>query len=67
MDTFGALWLGDYVGSFLTAGGKAVYYFHYPPMPLGRGCNGSYGTFGMFRADANYQIQQPLPSISLAC
>jgi F5/8 type C domain len=60
VDTFGALWLGDYVGAFLTAGGKAVYYFHYPPMPMGRGCNGSSGTFGMFRADANYKIQQPI-------
>jgi hypothetical protein len=60
VDTFGALWLGDYVGAFLTAGGKAVYYFHYPPMPMGRGCNGSSGTFVMFRADANYKIQQPI-------
>lgn len=60
VDIFGALWLGDYVGAFLTAGGNGVYYFHYPPMPLGRGCNGSPGTFGMFRADSNYQIQQPV-------
>lgn len=60
VDVFGALWLGDYVGAFLTAGGDAIYYFHYPPMPMGHGCNGSPGTFGMFHADANYQIQQPL-------
>ena len=60
VDVFGALWLGDDVGGFLTAGGNAVYYFHYPPMPMGRGCNGSRGSFGMFRADANYKIQQPI-------
>ena len=60
VDIFGALWLGDYVGAFLTAGGDAVYYFHYPPMPMGRGCNGSPGTFGMFRADKDYKIQQPI-------
>lgn len=60
LDMFGALWLGDYVGSFLTAGGSALYYFHYPPMPLGHGCNGSAGTFGMFRADKDYRIQQPI-------
>ncbi len=60
VDIFGALWLGDYVGSFFTHGGKALYYFHYPPMPMGRGCNGSPGTFGMFRADKDYKIQQPI-------
>ncbi len=60
VDVFGALWLGDYVGSFLTAGGDAIYYFHYVPLGLGRGCNGSMGTFGMFSADKKLQIQQPL-------
>ncbi len=60
VDIFGALWLGDYVGAFLTAGGNAVYYFHYPPMPMGHGCNGSPGTFGMFHADKDYKILQPV-------
>jgi hypothetical protein len=60
VDIFGALWLGDYAGSFLTHGGKALYYFHYPPSPMGHGCNGSPGTFGMFRADKDYKIQQPI-------
>ena len=60
VDIFGALWLGDYVGSFLTAGGDAVYYFHYVPLALGRGCNGSFGGFTLFRSDTNLQIQQPL-------
>lgn len=59
VDTFGALWLADYVGAFLTAGGSGLYYFHYLPSPLHGGCNQSYGTFGMFAVDANYEIRQP--------
>jgi len=31
MDIWGALWLADYIGAFLSAGGNAVYYFHYLP------------------------------------
>jgi hypothetical protein len=58
VDIFGALWLADYVGAFLAGGGDAVYYFHYIPLGLHRGCNNSRGTFGMFTADANLQIQQ---------
>lgn len=61
MDIFSGLWLADYIGSFLTAGGSGVYYFHYLPLPMEHGCNDSPGTFGMFTVDANYQIQQPLP------
>jgi hypothetical protein len=60
VDIFGALWLADYVGSFFTAGGDAMYYFHYLPMGIHRGCNDSMGTFAMFAADKDYQIQQPL-------
>ena len=59
VDIFGALWLADYVGAFLTAGGDGLYYFHYLPMGLYHGCGGSMGTFGMFTVDPNYQIQQP--------
>ena len=58
VDIFGALWLADYVGAFLTAGGDAIYYFHYLPMGVGEGCNNSFGTFGLFTIDANYQIKQ---------
>ena len=60
MDIFSGLWLGDYIGSFLTAGGKGVYYFHYLPLPMEHGCNDSPGTFGMFTMTADYQIQQEL-------
>ena len=59
VDIFGGLWLADYVGSFLSAGGDGLYYFHYLPVGLYHGCNGSLGTFALFTVDANYQIQQP--------
>jgi len=59
-DIFSALWLGDYIGSFLNAGGSGVYFFHYLPLQMEHGCNDSPGTFGMFTVDANYKIQQPL-------
>ncbi len=60
VDIFGALWLADYVGAFFNAGGNALYYFHYLPMGIHRGCNESFGTFGMWSADKNYEIGQPL-------
>jgi hypothetical protein len=60
VDIFGALWLGDYVGAFLTAGGDAIYYFHYLPMGVHHGCNNSMGTFGMFTTtEKDHQIVQP--------
>jgi len=59
VDIFGALWLADYVGAFLSAGGNAIYYFHYLPMGVHPGCNESMGTFGMFTVDRDFQIQQP--------
>ena len=60
VDIFGALWLADYVGAFLTAGGDAVYYFHYLPMGVHHGCNNSMGTFGMFTTtEKDHQILQP--------
>ncbi len=59
-DIWGGLWLADYIGSYLTAGGNAVYYFHYLPLGVHRGCSGSLGTFGMFSTDANLHIVQPL-------
>jgi hypothetical protein len=60
VDIFGALWLADYVGSFFTAGGDAIYYFHYIPFGVHPGCNSSLSTFGMFAVDGNNQITQPL-------
>jgi F5/8 type C domain len=60
VDIFGALWLADYVGSFFTAGGDAIYYFHYIPFGVHPGCNNSLSTFGMFAVDEKHQITQPL-------
>ncbi len=66
MDMFSGIWLADYVGSFLAAGGKGLYYFHYLPIPLEHGCNDSPGTFGMFTVDSHYQIEQPLAQFFVA-
>lgn len=57
---WGALWLADYVGSFLSSGGDAVYYFHYLPLGIHPGCHHSMGTFGMFSTDRDLKIEQPL-------
>jgi len=59
VNIFGALWLADYVGAYLTAGGDGLFYFHYIPGGVHGGCNDSYGAFAMFTVDSNYQIQQP--------
>jgi hypothetical protein len=60
VDVWGALWLADYIGAFLSGGGDAVYYFHYLPEGLSRGHNGSLGTFDFFSADRDLKILQPL-------
>ena len=60
MDLFSGIWLADYIGSFLDAGGNGVYFFHYLPLLMEHGCNDSPGTFGMFTVGPAYQIQQPL-------
>jgi hypothetical protein len=65
-DMFAGIWLADYIGSFLNSGGNGVYFFHYLPLQMEPGCNGSPGTFGMFTIDANYQIQQPLAQFFVA-
>ena len=66
MDLFSGLWLADYVGSFLNAGGSGMYYFHYLPLQMEHGCNDSPGTFGMFTVDADYKIQQLLAQFFVA-
>ena len=60
MDLFAGLWLADYIGSFLNAGGSEVYYFHYLPLVMEHGCNDSPGTFGMFTVGPGFTIEQPL-------
>jgi hypothetical protein len=59
VDSFGGLWLADYIGAFLSAGGAASFYFHYLPGPLDQECSQTWGTFGMFKADESFAIQQP--------
>jgi hypothetical protein len=60
-DIFGALWLADYVAAYLSAGGGAVYYFHYLPLGVHRQvCNESLGTFGLFTTDRDLKVKQPL-------
>jgi hypothetical protein len=65
-DIFAGIWLADYVGSFLNAGGNGLYFFHYLPLPMEPGCNASPGTFGMFTINNNYEIQQPLAQYFVA-
>jgi len=65
-DIFAGVWLADYIGSFLNAGGNGVYFFHYLPLHMEPGCNGSPGTFGMFTINGNYEIQQPLAQFFVA-
>jgi len=60
VDIFGALWLADYVGAFLTAGGNGLYYFHYIPSGVHPGCNNSDSTFGLFAVNGQHQLTQPL-------
>ena len=59
VDIFGALWLADSFGGFLTAGGKSTHYYHAlsysPPHPA---CANSWGTYHMFMVGEHYQIQQ---------
>jgi len=57
MQPFGALWLADYTGSFLTAGGHALYYYQWEPLGMYQGCGG-WGTFGMFNVGTGYRVRQ---------
>ena len=60
VENLGGLWLADYVGALLSAGGKGSYYFHYLPFPLGTECDeSSWGTPGMFKSTDEHRIEQP--------
>ena len=60
VDIFGALWLADSFGGFLSAGGQSTHYYHdlsySPPHPA---CGNSWGTYHLFMTDEHYEIQQP--------
>jgi len=58
-DIFGALWLADSFGGFLTAGGQSTHYYHdLPYSPPHPACANSWGTYHMFMVDEHYQIRQ---------
>jgi len=58
VDIFGALWLGDTFGAFLTAGGEATFYYHdLPYSPPHPACPNSWGTYHMFMVDTDYEIR----------
>ena len=58
VDIFGALWLGDTFGAFLTAGGEATFYYHdLPYSPAHPACPNSWGTYHMLMVNKNYEIR----------
>jgi hypothetical protein len=57
LDIMGALWLADFEGAFLTAGGAASYHYHLIPEALRRGCDAGGGTFGFVHVDDEYAIK----------
>ncbi len=59
VDGFGGLWLADYTGAFLAAGGQGSYFFHYLPFPLTRDCNDTFGTYGMFAMNGARKLTSP--------
>jgi hypothetical protein len=59
VDIFGALWLADSFGGFLSAGGKSTHYYHdLPYSPPHPACANSWGTYHMFMVDDHYHIRQ---------
>ncbi|HTZ48805.1 MAG TPA: discoidin domain-containing protein [Verrucomicrobiae bacterium] len=59
VDVFGALWLADSFGGFLTAGGQGTFYYHdLPYSPAHANCANSWGTYHMFMVDEHYKIRQ---------
>lgn len=59
VDIFGALWLADSFGGFLSAGGKSTHYYHdLPYSPPHPACANSWGTYHMFMVDDRYQIRE---------
>jgi hypothetical protein len=59
VDIFGALWLADSFGGFLSAGGYSTHYYHdLPYSPPHPACANSWGTYHMFMVDKNYKILQ---------
>lgn len=60
-DIGGALWMADFEGAFLAAGGSGTFLYQYEPEPLvsSSGQCTSWGAWGMFAGDNNNRIKQP--------
>jgi F5/8 type C domain-containing protein len=59
VDIFGAVWLADSFGGFLSAGGQSTHYYHdLPYSPPHPACANSWGTYHMFMVDERYQIRE---------
>ena len=56
-DIMGALWLADFEGSFLTAGGSASYFYHSVPEPMWRGCDAGGGTFSALQVNHELELK----------
>ena len=59
-DIMGALWLADFEGSFLTAGGAASYFYHSIPEPMWRGCDAGGGTFSPLQVNHELDLRAHL-------
>jgi hypothetical protein len=59
VDSWGGLWLADYVGAFLSAGGAASFFFHYLPERLSKECGPTWGAFAMLVSDDRFTRLRP--------
>jgi len=55
----GGLWMADFEGSFLSAGGGGAYLYQYEPEPTVSGDCDSWGEWGMWASDYHHVIKQP--------
>jgi hypothetical protein len=58
VDVWGGLWLADYLGAFLTAGGTGSYFFHYLPWALSDDCPKQWGTFALHQVAPGFRLQR---------
>ena len=56
VDIMGGLWWADFTGALFANGGTGDYFFHYIPGRLNSDCNNSWGSFGMFLVDHDFNI-----------
>ena len=56
----GAVWLADFYGSLLSAGGAGAFFYEYEPIPLSPSACHGYGAYGPLLGNANYVAGKPL-------